>query len=195
MDNKSYQDHFFKKAKDRGYRSRSAFKLIELNKKFKFLKNGTKLLDLGSFPGGWCQVAKENVKNGKILGVDKKEVTEIKGIKFIIGDFLQEKSKISILKYFNTNIDVILSDMASNTTGNKNLDAIRTNELCLSVINFSLQLLNKKGVLISKIFMGEDFEEIKKTAKKNFKKINFYKPDSSRSESRETYIHCSGLST
>ena len=120
---------------------------------------------------------------------------EIKGIKFIIGDFLQEKSKISILKYFNTNIDVILSDMASNTTGNKNLDAIRTNELCLSVINFSLQLLNKKGVLISKIFMGEDFEEIKKTAKKNFKKINFYKPDSSRSESRETYIHCSGLST
>ncbi len=195
MDNKSYQDHFFKKAKDRGYRSRSAFKLIELNKKFKFLKNGTKILDLGSFPGGWCQVAKENVKNGKILGLDKKEVMEIKGIKFIIGDFLQEKSKISILKYFNTNIDVILSDMASNTTGNKNLDAIRTNELCLSVINFSLQLLNKKGVLISKIFMGEDFEEIKKTAKKNFKKINFYKPDSSRSESRETYIHCSGLST
>jgi len=195
MDNKSYQDHFFKKAKDRGYRSRSAFKLIELNKKFKFLKNGTKLLDLGSFPGGWCQVAKENVKNGKILGLDKKEVMEIKGIKFIIGDFLQEKSKISILKYFNTNIDVILSDMASNTTGNKNLDAIRTNELCLSVINFSLQLLNKKGVLISKIFMGEDFEEIKKIAKKNFKKINFYKPDSSRSESRETYIHCSGLST
>ena len=195
MDNKSYQDHFFKKAKDRGYRSRSAFKLIELNKKFKFLKNGTKLLDLGSFQGGWCQVAKENVKNGKILGLDKKEVMEIKGIKFIIGDFLQEKSKISILRYFNTNIDVILSDMASNTTGNKNLDAIRTNELCLSVINFSLQLLNKKGVLISKIFMGEDFEEIKKTAKKNFKKINFYKPDSSRSESRETYIHCSGLST
>ena len=195
MDNKSYQDHFFKKAKDRGYRSRSAFKLIELNKKFKFLKNGTKLLDLGSFPGGWCQVAKENVKNGKILGLDKKEVMEIKGIKFIIGDFLQEKSKISILKYFNTNIDVILSDMASNTTGNKNLDAIRTNELCLSVINFSIQLLNKNGVLISKIFMGEDFEEIKKTAKKNFKKINFYKPDSSRSESRETYIHCSGLST
>ena len=195
MDNKSYQDHFFKKAKDRGYRSRSAFKLIELNKKFKFLKNGTKILDLGSFPGGWCQVAKENVKNGKILGLDKKEVMEIKGIKFIIGDFLQEKSKISILRYFNTNIDVILSDMASNTTGNKNLDAIRTNELCLSVINFSLQLLNKKGVLISKIFMGEDFEEIKKTAKKNFKKINFYKPDSSRSESRETYIHCSGLST
>ena len=173
MDNKSYQDHFFKKAKDRGYRSRSAFKLIELNKKFKFLKNGTKLLDLGSFPGGWCQVAKENVKNGKILGLDKKEVMEIKGIKFIIGDFLQEKSKISILKYFNTNIDVILSDMASNTTGNKNLDAIRTNELCLSVINFSLQLLNKKGVLISKIFMGEDFEEIKKTAKKTLKKSTF----------------------
>ena len=101
MDSKSYQDHFFKKAKSAGYRSRSAFKLIELNSKFKFLRNGINILDVGSFPGGWCQVIKEKIKNGKILGIDKKEIKEIDGIKFIKGDFLKEDFKINIVKYFN----------------------------------------------------------------------------------------------
>jgi len=195
MDKKSYQDHFFRKAKIEGYRSRSAFKLIELDNKFKFLKNGIKLLDVGSSPGGWCQVARKKNKNGKILGIDKKKVEEISGVKFIVGDFLEEKSKVAILEYFNSSIDVILSDMSPNTTGNKNLDCIRTNELCLDIINFSKETLNKNGIIISKLFMGEDFEEIKQTAKKYFKKINFFKPSSSRYESRETYIHCSELST
>ncbi len=195
MDNKNYQDYFFREAKDKGYRSRSAFKLIELNKKFKFLKNNIKLLDVGSFPGGWSQVVKEKIKNGKILGIDKKKTEEIKGIKFITGDFLEEKSKVAINNYFNSSIDVILSDMAANTTGNKSLDCIRTNQLCLDILDFSKEILDKKGIVISKLFMGEDFEEIKKRAKKYFKKIDFFKPNSSRDESRETYIHCSGLST
>mgnify|MGYP001226344307 CR=1 FL=1 len=195
MDNKNYQDYFFREAKDKGYRSRSAFKLIELNKKFKFLKNNIKLLDVGSFPGGWSQVVKEKIKNLKILGIDKKKTEEIKGIKFITGDFLEEKSKVAINNYFNSSIDVILSDMAANTTGNKSLDCIRTNQLCLDILDFSKEILDKKGIVISKLFMGEDFEEIKKRAKKYFKKIDFFKPNSSRDESRETYIHCSGLST
>ena len=195
MDSKNYQDHFFRKAKDKGYRSRSAFKLIELNTKFKFLKNNIKLLDVGSFPGSWSQVVKEKIRNGKILGIDKKKTEEIKGVRFITGDFLEEKSKAAIIKYFNSNIDVILSDMAANTTGNKSLDCIRTNQLCLEILDFSKKALSKKGILLSKVFMGEDFEEVKKRAKKYFKKIDFYKPNSSRDESRETYIHCSGLST
>lgn len=195
MDNKSYQDHFFKKAKSQGYRSRSAFKLIQLNKKFKFLKNRINLLDLGSSPGGWCQVAKEKVKNGKIIGLDKKAVDKIKGINFLKGDFLDEKIRSSILSYFDSRIDVILSDMAADTTGNKSLDCIRTNQLCLQVLEFSKKVLGKNGTVVSKLFMGEDFEEIKLNAKKNFKKINFFKPNSSRGESRETYIHCLGLYT
>ena len=195
MDSKSYQDHFFRKAKISGYRSRSAFKLIELNLKFKFLKNNIKLLDVGSFPGGWSQVATEKIKNGKILSIDKKKIKEIKNVKFIMGDFLEKRTKIIINEYFNSNIDVILCDMAANTTGNKNLDCIRTNQLCLDILYFSKKILNKNGVLVSKLFMGEDFEEIKATAKKYFKKIDFFKPNSSRRESRETYIHCSGLST
>ena len=195
MDNKSYQDYFFKEAKKSGYRSRSAFKLIELNKKFKFLKNNINILDVGSYPGSWCQVIKEKTKNVKILGIDKKITEEIQGIKFIKGDFLRKESKVSIQKYFNSNIDVILSDMASNTTGNKSLDCIRTNLLCIEILDFSKEILNKKGVVISKFFMGEEFQEIKVRAKKYFKKIDFFKPDSSRNESRETYIHCKELST
>ena len=195
MDSKNYQDHFFRKAKISGYRSRSAFKLIELDAKFKFLKNGIKLLDVGSSPGGWSQVAIKKIKNGKILAIDKKKIEEIKGVKFVVGDFLEKKSKTIIIEHFNSNIDVILSDMAPNTTGNKNLDSIRTNQLCLEILDFSKETLNKKGVVISKLFMGEDFDEIKIKAKKYFKKINFFKPNSSRDESRETYIHCSGLST
>ena len=195
MDSKNYQDHFFRKAKISGYRSRSAFKLIELDAKFKFLKNGIKLLDVGSSPGGWSQVAIKKIKNGKILSIDKKKIEEIKGVKFVVGDFLEKKSKTIIIEHFNSNIDVILSDMAPNTTGNKNLDSIRTNQLCLEILDFSKETLNKKGVVISKLFMGEDFDEIKIKAKRYFKKINFFKPNSSRDESRETYIHCSELST
>ena len=195
MDSKSYQDHFFKKAKKEGYRSRSAFKLIELNNKFKFLKNGINILDVGCFPGGWSQVIKKKIKGGKILGIDKKLTKNIDGIKFITGDFLNEGSKTNINKYFKSRIDVILSDMASNTSGNKSLDCIRTNQLCMDIIEFSKKILNNKGVVVSKVFMGEEFEEIKNEAKKNFKKIHFFKPNSSRHESRETYIHCSELST
>jgi len=195
MDNKSYQDHFFKKAKIEGYRSRSAFKLIELNHKFKFLKNGTKLLDVGSFPGGWCQVAREKINNGKILGIDKKEVKSIKGVKIITGDFLHQSVKKEVIKYFGSKIDVIQSDMAANTSGNKSLDNIRTNQLCIEILEFSKAVLDESGVVIAKIFMGEDFDEIKIIAKKNFKKIDFFKPKSSRQESREIYIHCQGLST
>ena len=195
MDNKSYQDHYFRRAKAKGYRSRSAFKLIELNEKFKFFKKGIKLLDVGAYPGGWCQVANQSVKNGKILGIDKKKLIQIKDVKIIEGDFMNENTKKKILKFFNSKIDVILSDMAPNTSGNKSLDTIRTNELCFSILKFSQNTLDKNGTVISKLFMGEDFEEIKAYAKKTFKKINFFKPNSSRDNSRETYIHCNRLNT
>ncbi len=195
MDNKSYQDHYFKKAKEQGYRSRSAFKLIELNQKFKFLKKEIKLLDVGSFPGGWLQVATKKIKKGKILGIDKKKLIQIEGTRIIEGDFLEERSKNDILKFFNSKINVILSDMAPNTSGNKSLDAIKTNELCLSILEFSKKVLDKNGVAVSKLFMGEDFEAIKIYAKETFKNIRFFKPNSSRDNSRETYIYCNRLNT
>ena len=187
---KQHRDQFFKKSKTLGYRSRASFKLIELNKKYKFLKKNTNLLDLGSSPGGWSQVVSQIIKVGKIMSIDIKNMEPIKNVRFFKGDVLSEVTKSVVIKYFKSNLDVILSDMAADTTGNKSLDSIRTNQLCTDVINFSKETLKPKGVLISKIFMGEDFLEVKNLAKSSFNKVNFFKPESSRKESRETYLHC-----
>ena len=192
---KQHRDQFFKKAKVLGYKSRAAFKLIELNKKFNFIKKNSNLLDIGSTPGGWSQVASKIITNGKILAVDIKPMEKLNNVIFLKNDFLEEKIQEKILNIFNTKIDVIISDMAENTTGNKSIDSIRTNNLCSEVINFSLKMLDKKGTLICKLFMGEDFLEVKNLAKNNFKKVDFYKPESSRAESKETYIICSTLKT
>lgn len=192
---KQHRDSFFKKSKVLGYRSRSAFKLIELNQKFKFFKNKINLLDLGSSPGGWSQVASNFLKKGKILAVDIEPMERINNVSFLKGNFLTEDIKDKISKEFIGKIDVIISDMAAKTTGNKSLDCIRTNELCMEVINFSSEKLENKGILVAKLFMGEDFLEVKKLAQNKFNKVQFFKPKSSRGESKETYIHCSTLNT
>ena len=192
---KQHRDQFFKKSKTLGYCSRASFKLIQLNQKFKFIKNDTNLLDLGSSPGGWTQVANNIIKNGKILSVDIKDMEPIKNVEFLKKDILENETKDEVIKYFGGKLDVIISDMAADTTGNKSLDAIRTNELCAEVISFSKKTLKPKGVLISKLFMGNDFIEVKKLAKLIFKKVNFFKPESSRRESKETYLHCENLKT
>ena len=192
---KQHRDQFFKKSKTLGYRSRASFKLIELNKKFNFIKSNSKLLDLGSFPGGWSQVASQTISKGKIMAIDIKEMKNVQSVKFYKGDILEKETKNEIIKYFRSNLDVIISDMAADTTGNKTLDSIRTNNLCADVINFSKEILKPKGVLVSKIFMGEDFLEVKNLAKSLFIKVNFFKPESSRKESKETYLHCESLRT
>jgi 23S rRNA (uridine2552-2'-O)-methyltransferase len=187
---KQHRDQFFKKSKTLGYRSRAAFKLIELNKKFKFIKKNSNLLDLGSSPGGWSQVAIKTITSGKILSIDIKDMEPIKNVRFIRNDIFETKTKDIITEYFKDKLDIILSDMAADTTGNKSLDSIRTNQLCADVINFSKNILKPKGVLVSKLFMGEDFIEVKNLAKSIFKNVNFFKPESSRKESKETYLHC-----
>ena len=192
---KQHRDQFVKKSKTLGYRSRSAFKLIELNKKFKFLKKTTNLLDIGSSPGGWSQVSRSVVKIGKIVSIDIKPMENIDGVHFIQDNFLNESTKTLILKELNQKINVIISDMAADTTGNKNLDCIRTNALCAEVINFSANILERTGTIIAKVFMGEDFLQVKDLAKKKFVKVDFFKPESSKKESKETYIHCSTLKT
>ena len=190
---KQHRDQFFKKSKTLGYRSRASFKLIELNQKFKFIKKNSNLLDLGSSPGGWTQVSNNIISNGKVLSIDIKDMKPVKNVKFIKSDMLEESTKDKVIKYFNGKLDVIISDMAADTTGNKSLDSIRTNQLCADVINFSKRTLKPRGVLVSKLFMGEDFIEVKNLAKSIFKNVNFFKPDSSRKESKETYLHCDVL--
>ena len=192
---KQHRDQFFKKSKTLGYRSRSAFKLIELNKKYKFIKNNTRLLDIGAYPGGWSQVSSKIITVGKILSLDIKKMDKLKNVSFLQCDFLEKGTKEKILKFFKEKLDVVLSDMAANTTGNKSLDCIRTNQLCADVVEFSSKILKPNGVLVSKLFMGEDFLEVKALAKSRFKKVQFFKPEASRNESKETYLHCSILKT
>ncbi len=192
---KQHRDQFFKKSKTLGYRSRASFKLIEINKKYKFIKKNSNLLDVGCCPGGWSQVASQLITNGRIMSVDIKNMESLKNVKFVKGDILNKKTKIEILNYFKSKLDIILSDMAADTTGSKSLDSIRTNQLCADIIEFSRFMLKPKGVLVAKIFMGEDFIEVKNLAKSVFKNVNFFKPESSRKESKETYLHCEILKT
>ena len=191
--NKRKKDIFFKQSKAHGYRSRSAFKLIEMNEKFKFLKSDTHLVDLGSSPGGWCQVAAKKITKGKILAVDIKNMEKQKNVDFIIGDMNDVKIQDKIINYFNKRIDVVVSDMAANTSGNKNLDTYRTGELCLNGMNLAQKILTQKGVFVAKLFMGSIFKEIKRKAEISFKNVIMYKPLSSKKESKEVYIYCKGI--
>ena len=192
---KQHRDQFYKKSKTLGYRSRSAFKLIELNKKYKFIKKDTKLLDVGAYPGGWSQVSSKIITSGKILSLDLKKMDQLKNVSFLQSNFLEENTKEKVFNFFSGSLNVVLSDMAAGTTGNKSLDCIRTNQLCANVINFSSKILLPNGVLISKLFMGDDFLEVKDLAKTKFKKVQFFKPEASRNESKETYLYCAILKT
>ena len=185
-------DPLVRKAKIYGYRSRSAFKLIELDNKFHILKKGKSLLDLGSAPGGWSQVAVKKIKD-KILAVDIDFMEKIQNVEFILGNFLEPTIKKKIKLFFNEKIDIIVSDMASNTTGNKDLDSFKTSELCFNALEFSKENLDRKGTLICKIFMGSAFQAIEKKAKDIFSTVIKYKPNSSRKESRELYLFCKNL--
>ena len=190
---KQKKDPFFKLSKIKGFRSRSAFKLIEMNNKFKFLKQNTFLLDLGSSPGGWSQVASKEITKGRILSIDQKFMEKINNVDFIKGDFLTSNIFEKIILYFNDKIDVVLSDMAANTSGNKTLDSYRTGELCLGAMDVATKILSTDGVFLSKVFMGTIFKEINEKATRNFKKVVKYKPLSSKKESKEIYIYCKGI--
>jgi len=190
---KQHRDPFFKQSKIQGYRSRSAFKLIEMNKKFKFLKKETYLLDLGCSPGGWTQVAAKIISKGKILSVDVKSMDNINNVNFLKGDLLNNEICEKISNYFEKKFDVVISDIAANTTGNRNLDSFRTGELCLTAMDLAKKVLNKDGVFLSKVFMGSVFIEINKKARECFKNVIKYKPLSSKKESKELYIYCKGF--
>ena len=186
--NKQRRDIYVRQSKIEGFRSRAVYKLKEINQKFKILKNGQSILDLGGAPGSWSQYLSKNLKNAKLLTIDLLEIEEIKDVKIIHGDFTEEKYKNEIKNFFNHKIDLVISDMAVNTSGNKNLDAIVTGELALNAMNFSLEVLKINGQFVTKIFMGSSFNEIVSNSKKYFRETNVFKPPSSRKDSKETFI-------
>ena len=190
---KQKRDIYVKQSKIEGYRSRAVYKLKEINDKFKFLKSGIQLVDLGAAPGSWSQFVSKNFKNSKIVSIDLKEMKEIDGIHQIVGDFTEEYHKKKIIDYFGGKIDAVISDMAVNTTGNKSLDSIVTGELSIDALNFSTDILKKRGCFVTKIFMGPSFNEIVAKAKKNFENVNAFKPPASRKDSKENFIICKFL--
>ncbi len=191
--NKQRRDTYVRKSKIDGYRARSAYKLIEINEKFKVFKNGISVIDIGAAPGSWSQYAAKVIKNGKIISVDLKEMEKINNTILIKGDFTETGVKNLIRKNIDSHLDVVMSDMAVNTTGVKNLDSIQTGELCKEAMSFSKDVLSKKGVFISKIFMGSTFNEIVALGKEIFREVKVFKPKSSRKDSKESFIICKNL--
>ena len=187
------RDKYVRQSKLEGYRSRAVYKLKELDEKFKIIKNNLSILDIGSAPGSWTQYLSKKSKGSKIMSIDLKEVEKIKDVYHVVGDFLDNKNQKIITDYFPKKIDLVVSDMAVNTTGNKNLDSIQTGELSLTAMDFAVSMLRPKGIFLSKIFMGSTFNEIVENAKKNFKESKIFKPPSSRKDSKESIIICKNL--
>ncbi len=187
------RDIFVRQSKIEGYRSRAIYKLKEIDEKFKIFKNTTSIIDLGAAPGSWSQYIIRQYKKSLVLAIDLLDFEHIDKVNKIVGDFTKSENKEKIKNFFNKKVDVVISDMAVNTTGNKNLDAIVTGELCIEAMEFAFEMLDKKGKFVSKIFMGSSFNEIVADAKKKFREVNIFKPLSSRKDSKESFIICKFL--
>ncbi len=191
--NKQRRDIYVRQSKVDGYRARSAYKLIEIDEKFKIFKGGLTVIDIGAAPGSWSQYANKVAKNGKLISIDLKKMEPIDSSLQIKGDFTEESVQEEIKNNTPSKVDVIMSDMAVNTTGIKNIDSIQTGELCKEAMIFAKDLLNQNGYFISKIFMGGTFNEIVAEGKKYFKEVKVFKPKSSRKDSKESFIICKNL--
>ena len=191
--NKQRRDIYVRQSKVDGYRARSAYKLIEIDEKFKIFKGGLSVIDIGAAPGSWSQYALKASKSGKLISIDLKKMEPIGNSVQIQGDFTQEKTQEEIKKNINGKVDVVMSDMAVDTTGIKNIDSIQTGELCKEAMFFAKDLMKENGYFISKIFMGGTFNEIVAEGKKYFKEVKVFKPKSSRKDSKESFIICSKL--
>ena len=191
--NKQRRDIYVRRSKVEGYRARSVYKLIEIDEKFKIFKGGISVIDIGAAPGSWSQYASKVVKSGKIISIDLKKMEEIKNTTQIQGDFTDLEIQELIKNNLKKGSDVVMSDMAVNTTGIKNIDSIQTGELCKEALVFSKDVISEKGFFISKIFMGSTFNEIVALGKKFFKDVRVFKPKSSRKDSKESFIICKNL--
>ena len=191
--NKQRRDTYVRQSKVDGYRARSAYKLIEIDEKFKIFKGGISVIDIGAAPGSWSQYVAKTAKSGRLISIDLKEMEPIGNTVQIKGDFTEEIIQEEIKKHIKDKIDVVISDMAVNTTGIKNIDSIHTGELCIQAMIFAKDQLKNNGYFISKIFMGGTFNEIVSEGKKYFKEVKVFKPKSSRKDSKESFIICSKL--
>jgi 23S rRNA (uridine2552-2'-O)-methyltransferase len=186
-------DPYVKQAKADGYRSRAAYKLLEIDDKFKIFKRGAKVIDLGSAPGGWSQVAVNRTKNGKIFAFDLLAMPEIGGVKFVQLNFLAEDAISKITELTASKVDVVLSDMAANSCGNPQIDHMRIMDLCEQAFNFAKEILAPNGAFVAKVLQGGGDHQLLVLIKKYFKTVKNFKPQASRADSAEMYLVATGF--
>ncbi len=186
------RDAWRKMAKNSGYRARSAFKLIQIQKKFNLIREGDFVLDVGSHPGGWSQVSVELAgENGHVVGVDLEPCEPVEGCTFIVGDITDsETQKKTVEAFSDSMINTIVSDISPNLTGNWSRDQIISLQLVASVFDFSLPLLCPGGNFVTKIFQGEGIEKLIQLVKPRFSSVKRYSPEASRNSSSEVYLIC-----
>lgn len=186
-------DPYVAESKRLGYRSRAAFKLIQLDEKYKFLGKGKTIVDLGCAPGGWTQVAVERNRNsGQVIGIDILEAEPINGATLICQDFTEDGAAEKLKALLQGNADIVMSDMAANTTGHQQTDHLRTISLVEAAYTFAKEVLAPGGIFIAKVFQGGAEAGLLADMKKNFAKVSHCKPDASRQSSPETYVVAQG---
>ena len=187
----SKKDQFRRLARDQGYRSRSAFKLKQINESYRILNKGHCVVDIGCAPGGWLQIALSEVGHkGKVIGIDVKKIEPLTEAFVIQGNIEDEDILNSILRISNSNVDVVLSDLSPNVSGNWDLDHARQIDLTRSALKLSDKILKKGGKLVLKVFQGDMLNELIVELKKEFKKVIITKPNASRQVSSEIYLIC-----
>ena len=188
-------DEFVKRAQKEGYRSRAVYKLLEIIEKNKIIQKGDIVLDLGAAPGGWSQVAAKFVGNkGKVIASDILPIEEINDVIFLQGDFTEQSIYDDLIKLTGeSKVNVVLSDMAPNMSGQLSVDQPKSMHLAELAIDMAIKTLDFNGSFIVKVFQGEGFDAFVQTARKSFKKVSVLKPKASRPRSKEVYLWASQL--
>ncbi|MDR1954874.1 MAG: RlmE family RNA methyltransferase [Candidatus Methanoplasma sp.] len=189
-------EHYYKLAKKLDYRSRAAFKLMQIDDRFKIFREGDSVVDLGASPGGWLQVAKERVGDrGKVVGVDLRHIRPLEGVTTIIGDITEDRTMRELLDVFGGKADVVLSDMAPNIGGSYSTDHARSVDLCMYAVDVCDRILKKGGKMVVKVFMGDMMDSLVKELESRFKTVKIHSPAASRETSSEMYIVSKGFLT
>lgn len=187
-------DPYVQRAKAEGYRSRAAFKLVEMDDKYHFLERGATVIDLGAAPGGWCQVAKKRVgPEGIVIGIDFQEVEPIPGVELVCMDFMDDEAPDVLKRMANGPVDVVMSDMAAFASGHKQTDHLRIMGLCETALYFAVEVLKPNGAFFCKILQGGADQDLLEMLKKNFKTVKHVKPAASRADSSEMYLVAQGF--